>query len=354
MDELTEPPVEQPKELVVLAQQSGLPATQAQSVLTEFTAFFTQAAEWEVKTRDLVITDASQTKEMGMAREGRLQLKEIRVNAEKTRKRLKEDILVKGRFIDAIYNLIEGVTQPIEKALLEKEKFVERQEEARLAAITADRVARITQYGEIYAQAFDFSLLSDDAFEIALANAKLAFEARAAAEAKAAEDAARLAESERAERERIAAENIRLKAEAEKAEAERKEREHREAVLEEDRKRREAIREAELEAERAAAAEVTRKAQEAEAAARKALQDKLDAEAKAKADEARRAEAERIAKAEAERKAAAAGDREKVLSYIASLDSHVVPEVKSPEAKAIIAALIQQIAASKALASTKL
>jgi DNA polymerase III alpha subunit (gram-positive type) len=343
MDELTEPTVEQPKELVVLAQQSGLPATQAQAVLTEFTAFFTQAAEWEVKTRDLIITDASQTKEMGMAREGRLQLKEIRVNAEKTRKRLKEDILVKGRFIDAIYNLIEGVTQPIEKALLEKEKFVERQEEARRAAITADRVARITQYGEIYAQAFDISLLSDEAFEIALANAKLAFEARAAAEAKAAEDAAKAEAEAAAERERIAEENIRLKAEAEKAEAERKERE---AAIEAERKEREA--------ERAAVAEVMRKAQEAEAAARKELQEKLDAEAKAKADEARRVEAERIAKAEAGRKAAAAGDREKVLSYITSLDSHVVPEVKSPEAKAIIAALIQQIAASKALASTKL
>jgi hypothetical protein len=336
MDELIEPTVEQPKELAVLAQQSGLPATQAQSVLTEFTAFFTQAAEWEVKTRDLVITDASQTKEMGMAREGRLQLKEIRVNAEKTRKRLKEDILVKGRFIDAIYNLIEGVTQPIEKALLEKEKFVECQEEARRAAITADRIARISQYGEIYAQAFDVSILSDEAFELALANAKLAFEARVAAEAKAAEDAAKAEAEAAAERARIAEENIRLKAEAEKVEAERKE------------------REAAIEAERKAADERTRKAQEAEAAARKALQEKLDAEAKAKAEEARRAEAERLIKAEAERKAAAAGDREKVLAYIAVLDSHVVPETKSPEAKSIIATLIQQIAASKALASTKL
>ena len=318
------------KELSVIVEQSGLEKTKAQTVLDAFTGFFSQASEWEAKTRDLVITDASQTAEMALARSGRLQLKEIRVAAEKTKKKLKENILVEGRFIDAIYNLIEGVTKPIENDLLEKEKFVERKEEARIAAITADRVARITQYGEIYAQAFDFALLSDEAFELALSNAKLAFEARAAAEAKAAEDAAKAEAEAAAERERIAAENIRLKAEAEKADAERKE------------------REATIEAERAAAAEIVRKAMEAEDMARKALKDKLDAEAKEKAEESRRAEAERIAKAEAERKAAAAGDREKVLVFITALENVAVPEVKSPEAKGIIKAILSGISEAKA------
>ena len=324
------------KELAVIVEQSGLEKTKAQTVLDAFTGFFSQASEWEAKTRDLVITDASQTAEMALARSGRLQLKEIRVAAEKTKKKLKENILVEGRFIDAIYNLIEGVTKPIENDLLEKEKFVERKEEARIAAITADRVARITQYGEIYAQSFDFALLSDEAFELALSNAKLAFEARAAAEAKAAEEAAKAEAEAAAERARIAEENIRLKVEAEKADAERKE------------------REATIEAERAAAAEIVRKAMEAEDMARKALQDKLDAEAKEKAEESRRAEAERIAKAEAERKAAAAGDREKVLVFITALENVAVPEVKSTEAKGIIKAILSGISEAKADAVCKL
>jgi hypothetical protein len=327
------------KELARIVDNSGIEKTKAQTVLASFSAFFDQASEWEAKTKGLVITDASQTVEMALAREGRLQLKEIRVNAEKAKKKLKENILVEGRFIDAIYNLIEGITKPIEAELLEKEKFIERQEQAKKEALRSERAEILAPY-EADHSFFDLAELPEDNFNQLVVNSKLAHEAK--------QDAIRKAEAERIERERqeeerrqaAIVENARLKAEAEKREAEiaaerakaETERVKREKAEAEERAKQQAIIDAALEAERKA---------------RQALIEKQQADDKARCEAEAKAEAERVAKAKAEREAAKAGDREKVLAYIASMESIALPVVKSMDAQAIIDNLVSAMATGK-------
>lgn len=327
------------RELIVLVENSGMEKTKAQTVLDAFSGFFAEASKWEAQAKMLVITDASQIHEMKMAREGRLQLKEIRVAAEKTKKKLKENILVEGRFIDSIYNLIEGVTKPIENDLLEKEKFVERKEQARKDAIAAERAERLAPY-EIDTSFYNLAEMPDAAFSQLLENTRIAYEARKEAERKAEDERIAREKAEQEERARIAAENLRLKSEAEarekaiaqerraREEAERIEREKREA---EERKAA-AIREAERKKQEAALA-AERSAAEM---ARRELREKQEAEERARAAEAARLAAEKKAKDEAERKLAAASDNEKILAYVRQIGLIPVPVVSNITSRAIM------------------
>lgn len=339
------------KQLAIIVEQSGVEKTQAQTVLDSFSNFFEQASEWETKTKGLVITNISQTKEMAMAREGRLQLKEIRVNAEKTKKRLKEDILIKGRFIDAIYNLIEGVTKPIEADLLEKEKFVERIEQARKDELRKVRQEELDKY-QTTLHVADLEHLTEDEFSVLLKNARIIFLAREEEERKAREEAEAQAAAEEARRQAMAEENARLKAEAEAMEkanlAER-------AKVEAERIAREQKEKAERDEQQAR----IRIAEEKASSARKLLQDKIDADnkakaeadamaAKAKAEQIAREKAEQIAKEKAERELAKAGDRGRILVYIGQLEAIQLPSVKSAEAQAIIDSMVSAIASGKA------
>ena len=72
----------------------------AQSLRATFETMFAQADEWIARARDIRVTSEDQKREMKFARESRLALKDIRVNAEKTRKKLKEDSVRTGRAID--------------------------------------------------------------------------------------------------------------------------------------------------------------------------------------------------------------------------------------------------------------
>jgi colicin import membrane protein len=342
------------KELAVIVENSGVDKTKAQTVLGEFTEFFNQASEWETKTKGLVITDVSQTKEMALAREGRLQLKGIRVEAEKTKKKLKEGILVEGRFIDAIYNLIVGCTQPLENALLEKEKFAERIEEARIAKLKADRLEALAPY-EVDTSYFDVSVMPEEAFQKTLAQGKREYEARVEAAKKAEADRIAREQAEADERARVRAENERLKKEAEerqrafdaeikKQAEERTEREKKEIaeknrLIAEQREREEkgrAEREKQ-EAEREEQKAIVRAEVAKREAAEKAMRDKEAADALAKAD------AERKAKEDATR-LAAAGDAEKMRDYIGKLRAVSVPTVANISSKAALEAILSGIA----------
>ena len=327
------------RDLVVLVENSGMEKTKAQTVLETFTGFFAQASDWEAKAKSLVITDVSQIHEMKMAREGRLQLKEIRVAAEKTKKKLKENILVEGRFIDSIYNLIEGVTKPIENDLLEKEKFVERKEQARKDALSAERVEKLLPY-EIDTSFYNLAEMPDAAFSQLLENTRMAYESRLAAERKAEDDRIAREKAEQEERARIAAENIRLKAEAEAREkaieAERKAREEADRIEFEKREAEErkaaAIREAERQKQEAA----LRAEREATEKAQRELRAKIEAEEREKREEAARILAEQKAKEEAERRIAAASDNEKIIAYIRQIKQIQEPAVNNIQARSIM------------------
>lgn len=306
---------------LALKLDEGLEPATAQSLREAFEAYFHQADEWRNKALAIQITRPDQLREMKLARETRLALREIRIGAEKTRKRLKEDSLRKGKAIDGIYNMLAYAVEPLEKHLLEQEQFIQRMEEERKAKLKADRETALAPFG-VDVTLYQLGEMNEATFDQLLETNRLAYAARQEAAAKAeqeriareAAEAAARAEreaAEAAERERLRQENERLA--KEKAEAEAAARAEREKA---DAERREIERKA---AEERAAAE-------AKAAEEREAREKAEAELKAKQ------EAEARAKADAEaaaRAAAAAPDREKLAALAAAIRALPIPDLKS-------------------------
>ncbi len=116
--------------LVKMVEESGLPQTKSQQLLEQFTEYFRIAAEWENKSKEIVVTDASQTELIAQARGAWLTLREYRINLEKTRKALKDESWREGKTIDNIANVLKSLIEPSEKHLEKQAKFVEfRQKE---------------------------------------------------------------------------------------------------------------------------------------------------------------------------------------------------------------------------------
>jgi len=281
--------------LIAKANELGVAEEKAVALCKVFQPFIDQAQEWAEQANSLVVTSAEDTKTMKECRSLRLNMKQIRVDVEKTRKAMKEASLREGKAIDGMANIAKFIIVPIEERLQEQEEFAKREQEKKIARLQGERSALLDDYD------FDYSYIQlgemkEDAFQGLLATAKTAHEARIKAEQEAAEaerkrqEEAAKAEAERkakeaAERKRMEEENARLKVEQEAKEAElQKER----AEREKERKALEAKQAAER--KKAEAAEKKRKAEAAK---------KLKAEQEAKA--AAEAEAKRLREAEAKR-----------------------------------------------------
>jgi hypothetical protein len=321
---------------LALKLDEGLEPATAASLREAFESYFQQADEWRAKALTIQITRPDQFREMKLARETRLALREIRINAEKTRKRLKEDSLRKGKAIDGIYNMLAFAVQPLEEHLLAQEQFVLRLEDERKAKLKADREAQLAPLG-VDVTLYQLGEMDEATFANLLDTNRLAYHARQEAARKAeaeriererieAEERAKREAAEAAERERIRQENERLRAEKEAAEAAaRAEREKAEA------ERREFERQAAVQrAEAEAKAKAEREARER---AERELRAKQEAEAKAKAD----AEA-------AARAAAAAPDRDKLAAFAEAVRALPVPALDSELGKQIEATLRDQVA----------
>ena len=294
-------------EIITLVETSGLETKTATTLKERFLPFFEQADEWKTKAEQLVVTDVSQVAEMKLAREARLALKQIRVNADKTRKELKEDSLRYGRAVQGIYNVIEYHILPIEQHLEQQEKFVEIQEANRKAKLKAEREAQLLPFSEFVPFGLDLGGMSDENYVKTLNGAKLQFEQKIEAENKAREAELQRQKAEAEERERIRIENEKLREEA-------------------------AIKEKQLAEERARLqAEIEAKA-------------KIEAELKAKEEAEERQKREAIlaeqakikAQKEADRKAKAAPDKIKLDLLAQQIQAIVIPETVSDEAKAIV------------------
>lgn len=276
-------------ELVKVVETSGVEPQTATTLKESFLPFFEQAEEWKRKAESLVVTDVSQVREMKMAREARLALKEIRVNADKTRKELKEESLRYGKAVQGVYNVIEYLIAPIEKHLEDQEKYAEIQEAKRKAELNILRKNEIQPFVEFIPYELNLGELSEEVYLKTLNNAKILFQAKIEAEKKAEAERIAKEKAEAEERERIRIENKRLKAEAE-------------------------AKEKQLAEERAKA--------EAERKARKEAEAKVIAEQKAKAL--------------LEKKAKAAPDKAKLNDFAKMLDELTLPELKSEEANKVL------------------
>lgn len=298
----------------IVPESLGLPAEAKHSLEIAFGDYFTQAQKW--KDQAQAITEPK------LARAARLELKNIRVAAEKTRKELKEDSLRTGKAIDGANNILLALIVPIEKHLEDVEKAAERAEQARIEALERDRLEQLVAL-ECNPLPNNLGLMSEEHWELSLQNAKDALAARKERERLAEEERVAKEKAEAEEKARIAAENARLKAEAEKREAEI--RAEREAAA-----KKQAEIEAAAKAERDKAEAARKKAEE------HARQEREAIEAKAKADREAAEEAARIEKAKAEKAEAEARKlREAEAKRIADLKAAEAKAAKAPEKEKI-------------------
>jgi len=316
-------------ELVKVIESSGIEIQTGNHIKETFMPFFEQAEVWKQKAKTLIVNDISQVHEMKIAREARLALREIRVNANKARIRLKEESLRYGKAVQGVYNVIDYLIVPIEKHLAEQEKFIEIQEAERKAELKLRREIELQPFEEFVPFAIDLANMTDEDYGKLFNGAKLQFNAKIEAEKKIEAERIAKEKAEAKERKRIRKENEQLKIEAEKKEKQRqkeiaKAEAERKIIEEKARKEREE-NEAKLKAER-----------ESKFKLEKELKAKAEAEEKANREQRERIEAELKVKKEAERKAKAAPDKAKLIEFANVIDMLVCPELKSEEAKKIL------------------
>lgn len=344
------PPTEEPPKDALAAITTDLEPESAMSIRSAFGPIFDLAAEWSRRAAEIKVTSIDQKREMKLARESRLAVRDARIKVEANRKKLKEAIVRRGKAIDGAANVLKDLLEPIEAHLLEQEQFAERHEARRKEELRSAREEALRALGTDPKAFANLGETDEETWASTLETAKLAHEQRIR-EAKEAEEvrveAERIAaqkreevrkekarlEAERVERERVTAEeNAKLKAEREQLEAERAK--ERAAAEEEARKN-------------AAAAKAQREAAEEEA--RKARAEKERAERELEAERAKvaaekRAEEERQAAAAAAARAAElAPDREKLAAFATSLRGLPVPELTSAGGPATRTKLLEQL-----------
>lgn len=286
--------------------------------------------------------------------------KATRLDAEKTKKAGKEEIIAKGRVYDAVYNLIESTSKLIETKAERIEKYHIIKEKQRLDALEFERreLLRSERYFRFDSTFVNIREMSDEQWSAYISQLDLQLKA--------------IEEEERKQRE---AEEARMKAEEEEQkrlddlEAERRkvlsdpkynfvnhhftdvrnmdEKYWVDFVAQldkqiEERKAQEAARmKAEADAEKARQ-EAKKREQEAEAARMKAQKEADEARAKLEAKE--KAEREARAKAEADAETLAkADDKTKIAELVKQLDAIQFPDVKSAANKKLIDAARERI-----------
>lgn len=183
---------QQPKDLAVVLEQ--FPIDNGEQIHKAFAPFFKDAKLLEAEALALVVTSADQYEEMNRARDMRKALQRIRLDAEEAKKTLKADVLLRGRAIDGMFNIIQFAIKPLEKHLENQEKFAELLAEKEKSEIKAKREAELTQYG-VDVTFIHVEDMPADVYENFLSKAKKEFDDKVEAEKKA--------ESDRLEKERL-------------------------------------------------------------------------------------------------------------------------------------------------------
>lgn len=174
-------------ELQLVVEQAGLEQSKVETVLKSFSENFNAAKETAGKANAIVVTSEDQKNEMLEARKLRLQLKEIRVNVENTRKELKEQSLREGKAIDGAANIIKALIVPVEEYLEKQEKFAEVMAAKRKAELLAKRTEELGKYVEDLS-IYSLGEISEERYATLLTDSKAAYEARIAAAKKAEEE----------------------------------------------------------------------------------------------------------------------------------------------------------------------
>jgi hypothetical protein len=272
-------------QLGTLAKEFQLPTSIQDQIINEFVPLCTEAGRIAREAQSVIVTSPDQTEQIERSGKYRKQIGSVRVLVEKTRKRLKDDYLRPGQFIDKSARTITEMIEPHEKRLAEQEKIVERMQQEAEAKLATERSHILLGFGmDPHSYPMPIGKIPQQQFDDLAAGAK-----RRQEEAQKAE-ADRLAmERERAqENQRLAEENAKIKAEHDAA----------------------------VERERQANLDKLKAEQETA---------RLTAEAKKKETDAKLAAA----------RAARAPDKEKLLAFAQAIATLKCADLKSDEAKTV-------------------
>lgn len=309
------------KELVAIIQANGIVLTEAESIVTSFSHFMSEAKKLIEEASAVVVVDENDKEGMDKARSVRLGLSHVRVDAEKARKAFKEGYLKKGKAIDQIAKEVENLITPVEDKLEQLEKMalrvaIEKKEKA-LTERLDKRVELLRPFRSLdtdMSTVYGLKDMPDAAFETLLQNSKEKYEARLKKE----EEDKSLTESNKKEAERL---EIIKQEQAKKDAALAKEREEFEHAKREEQKKKDREqfeKDAKEKAEREAAEKIEREKQIAA-----------------------RAEQERIA--EEARQKALAPDKEKIIVFADSIRAIEMPQGLSQNSQRIVLVIANQL-----------
>lgn len=297
-------------QLTVVVKESGLQPNKVDSLLQSFAGYFNQAKQLAEESRDIVVTDESQTDLMAKAREFRLKLKVVRVEVEKTRIELKEQSLRENKAIDGISNVIKALIIPVEEYLEIQEKYAEIKELERVEKYNSERIINLSAYVDDVSF-YNLKDMSDEAFNNLLEQSKIAYNTKVALQKKVEEDRIETEKKEKEEHLRIKAENQKLKEEAE-------------------------IRERKIEIERKVAEEKFATEQKLKEEAEAKLKAEKETQEKKEREIREIEEAKKKAEEEAKRKSLLAPDKEKLIEFAGTIDKIQAPAVANNDAGIII------------------
>lgn len=315
-------------QLVEVIRSSELDETKSQSLMAGFNGLYTEANQLARESKHIVVTDESDVEGMQKARAQRLALKRIRVDAENTRKSLKEQIVREGKAIDGVANILKALIVPVEEYLEEQELFAERAAARRAEEVYQDRLAKLSPLTKDVTL-YSVRGMTDEQFEMLYQELSEKAEADRLRAEQAEKDRIAAEKAAEVERKRVEEENKKLRAEAEEREkALAKEREENEKKLAAERAEQEKV----LAKERAER-EAERKALEEKAAAEREAREKIERERREKEEAEERA---RAAEEAAAREKELAPDRLKIGMFADSLKAISWTGVKSKKAQAIV------------------
>lgn len=205
-----------------IVQDSKLNGKSALLVQDAFIPLLQSAVEKIEIATTINVVDETDTATMKRARELRLKLRDVRIEADKKRKELKEDALKYGNAVQNAFNAIKQLIEPAEYHLDKQERYAEIKAAEERARLKARRDAECAPFVE-FLQGVDLASLEEGVYEMMLNAAKSKLEQKQEQERLEELERQERLRAEAEERERIKKENERLRAEAAAREKELKE-----------------------------------------------------------------------------------------------------------------------------------
>ena len=297
-------------ELILSAKEYGLEPTRAEQLERFFVPMQETFRELDAEFKEIISAEEVTPELCEQASALRKRYVKVRTGADEAHKIAKANILIEGRAIDGLRNIVTFATAENEAHLRTIEEHFERIEEAKREKLLEERTAALFAV-EADPSIYKLGEMHETVFQDLLAGKKKAFEEKKAAEAKAEQERIAKERADAEENERIRKENEQLKKAAEEREAaaakERKESDDKAAAA------------------NAFANEQLRKEREAK--------EKAEAQVKAQKD---KEAADALAKQKAEAKAKRAPDKKKLEDFAGTLIQIKMPEVTSKEANEVL------------------